>query len=181
VYRAGSRDWQWIKWKTSYGTKVQDTFDLVIVGAYAGRGVRSGLYGSVLCAAYDPDRDLYQTVCRMGTGFTDEDLKALPARLADASRPSPPARVMIAPPVAPHFYFIPRYVIEVLAHEITKSPVHTCGWDAQEKRGFSLRFPRFVRWRPDKGPDQATTVAEIIDLYRMQGAGGAPDDARAQR
>jgi DNA ligase-1 len=150
---------------------VRDTFDLVIVGAYAGRGVRSGLYGSVLCAAYDPDKDLYQTVCRMGTGFSDEELKGLPARLADASSREPPVRVMIARAVAPHFSFVPRYVIEVLAHEITKSPVHTCGWDAAEKRGFSLRFPRFVRWRADKAPDQTTTVAEITGLYRIQGAG----------
>ncbi|MDD1676269.1 MAG: ATP-dependent DNA ligase, partial [Methanomicrobiales archaeon] len=169
VYRAGSRDWQWIKWKTSYGTRVRDTFDLVIVGAYAGRGMRSGTYGSVLCAAFNPEKDVYQTVCRMGTGFSEEELNGLPERLKDVLTASPPARVMITRQVQPDFFFSPRYVLEILAAEITKSPIHTCGWDERTKRGYSLRFPRFVRWRPDKSPEETTTAGEIIDLYRMQG------------
>ncbi|MDD1674054.1 MAG: ATP-dependent DNA ligase [Methanomicrobiales archaeon] len=172
VYRAGSRDWQWIKWKTSYGTRVRDTFDLVIVGAFAGRGSRAGTYGSVLCAAFNPEEGVYQTVCRMGTGFSDEELTGMPARLAAALIATPPPHVMMTRQVQPDFYFSPQYVVEVLAAEITRSPIHTCGWDERLKRGFSLRFPRFVRWRPDKSPDQTTMVAEIIDLYRMQGVKG---------
>jgi DNA ligase-1 len=169
LYRAGSRDWQWIKWKTSYGTRVRDTFDLVIVGAYAGRGMRAGMYGSVLCASFNPEKDVYQTVCRMGSGFSEKELVGLPARLADVVSARPPARVMVARQIQPDVYFSPRYVLEILAAEITKSPVHTCGWDEREKRGLSLRFPRFVRWRPDKSPEQTTTVPEIIGMYRMQG------------
>jgi DNA ligase-1 len=127
------------------------------------------MYGSVLCAALNAKTGLFQTVCRMGTGFSDTELAGLPARLRDASTAGPSPRVTIAKQIAPHYYFSPRYVLEVLAAEITKSPVHTCGWDEVKKRGFSLRFPRFVRWRPDRSAEETTTVQEITDLYRMQG------------
>ncbi|RPJ52625.1 MAG: ATP-dependent DNA ligase, partial [Methanobacteriota archaeon] len=68
-YRAGSREWAWIKWKPSYGSELSDTLDLVVVGAYPGRGRRAGTYGSLLCAAYHDEKDIFQTVCKMGTGF----------------------------------------------------------------------------------------------------------------
>ncbi|NIP66844.1 DNA ligase, partial [Candidatus Bathyarchaeota archaeon] len=69
-YRAGAREWLWIKWKQSYASGLSDTLDLVVVGAYAGKGKRGGTYGSLLCAAYDHEEDLFQTVCKLGTGFS---------------------------------------------------------------------------------------------------------------
>lgn len=70
-YRAGAREWTWIKWKKEYLSKLSDTLDLVIIGAYSGRGRRSGTYGSLLCAAYNSEDDLFYTVCKLGTGFAD--------------------------------------------------------------------------------------------------------------
>ena len=84
--RQGARGWLWIKLKRDYRTELADTVDLVVVGAYAGRGRRRGTYGAVLLAAYNPDEELYQTVGRCGTGFSDAELAALPARLAPLIR-----------------------------------------------------------------------------------------------
>ncbi|WP_292365397.1 ATP-dependent DNA ligase, partial [Methanoculleus sp. UBA208] len=168
-YRAGAREWQWIKWKSDYGPDLSDTLDLVIVGANAGRGKRAGTYGSVLCAAYNHEEDLFQTVCGMGAGFSDVDLSDLPRRLAAAKVDRQPARVMVNPQAAPDFWFAPARVVEVLGLEITESPVHTCNWDPERRRGLALRFPRFVRWRDEKSPEQATTAAEIAAIFRRQG------------
>jgi DNA ligase-1 len=168
VYRAGAREWQWIKWKSDYAPGLSDTLDLAIIGANAGRGRRAGTYGSVLCAAYNRDEDIFQTVCGMGSGFSDADLADLPRRLADAKVARQPARVMVNPQAAPEFWFTPALVVEVLGLEITESPVHTCCWDPERKRGLALRFPRFVRWRDEKSPEQATTTAEVAAIFRRQ-------------
>jgi DNA ligase-1 len=73
IYQAGARGWLWIKLKRDYRTELADTIDLVIVGAYAGRGRRRGTYGAVLLAAYNPEEELYQTVGKCGTGFSDAE------------------------------------------------------------------------------------------------------------
>ena len=59
-------------------------------------------------------------------------------------------------------------VVEVLAAELTLSPTHTAAWGLlKEDSGLALRFPRFTgRWRDDKSAEEATTVAEVLDLYR---------------
>ncbi len=167
-YRAGAREWQWIKWKSDYAPGLSDTLDLVVIGANAGRGKRAGTYGSVLCAAYNNEEDIFQTVCGMGTGFSDADLADLPRRLAGVRVDRRPARVMVNPQAAPDFWFAPAKVVEVLGLEITESPVHTCNWDPERRRGLALRFPRFVRWRDEKSPEVATTAAEVAAMFRRQ-------------
>ncbi|MGZ7135449.1 MAG: ATP-dependent DNA ligase [Methanobacterium sp.] len=167
-YRAGGRDYTWIKWKKEYITKLTDTLDLVIIGAYSGRGRRSGTYGALLCAAYNHDEDTFETVTKLGTGFSDEQLADMPDKLADAKVDKIPARAVVTKEMNPDFWFTPKYVVEVLGSEITKSPVHTCNWDEEEKQGLALRFPRFIRWREEKSPEQATTSEEILDMYKGQ-------------
>jgi DNA ligase-1 len=78
VYQAGARGWLWIKYKRDYKSEMNDTVDLVIVGAFYGRGKRAGAYGALLLAAYDPDKDTFETVTKCGTGFTDADLAKIP-------------------------------------------------------------------------------------------------------
>lgn len=163
-YRAGAREWSWIKWKPSYASELSDTLDLVVVGSYAGKGKRAGTYGSLLCASYNHEEDIYETVCKLGTGFTDEQLAKLPERLSDAQSDKKPARLKTTDNVEPDTWFTPKYVIEVKGSELTESPVHTCNWDSEKERGLGLRFPRFIRWRPDKSPDQATTTSEIVQM-----------------
>ncbi|MDT8358587.1 MAG: ATP-dependent DNA ligase, partial [Methanomicrobiaceae archaeon] len=171
AYKPGNRSWQWIKWKKEYETELSDTLDLVIIGATAGKGKRSGMYGSVLCAAYNRKEDRFQTVCGVGTGFSDEELEGMPEKLSDVKIKEKPARCEVRSQSEPDFWFSPEFVIEVLGSEITRSSAHTCGWSEEDKRGFALRFPRFIRWRPEKSPDQATSVEEIAQMYRQQGSG----------
>jgi DNA ligase 1 len=165
-YQAGARGWLWIKLKRDYRSELSDTLDLVVVGALAGRGRRAGMYGALLLAAYDPDGDRFQTVCKCGTGFSDAELAALPARLAPLARAERPARVDARRHA--DVWFEPAVVVEVLAAELTLSPTHTAGWGLlKEDSGLALRFPRFTgRWRDDKSPTDATTVQEVVDLYR---------------
>src|SRR3989344_2068767 len=152
-YQAGTRGWNWIKWKKEYAKDLGDTFDLVVVGAYHGRGKRSGMYGALLCAAYNRENDSFETVCKLGTGLTDELLEELPKKLAKYKVGQKPARVQVSREMEPDVWFEPKIVVEVLAAEITKSPYHTLG--------LALRFPRFLHFRDDKKAEQATTTKEI--------------------
>jgi DNA ligase 1 len=165
-YQAGARGWQWIKLKRDYRSELSDTLDLVVVGGLAGRGRRAGMYGALLLAVYDPDGDRFQTICKCGTGFSDAELAALPARLAHLARAQRPARVDSR--WHADVWFEPAVVVEVLAAELTMSPHHTAGWGLfREDAGLALRFPRFTgRWRDDKAPTDATTVSEVVDLFR---------------
>jgi DNA ligase-1 len=165
-YQAGARGWLWIKLKRDYRTELSDTLDLAVVGALWGRGRRRGLYGALLLAAYDPDTDTFQTVCKCGTGFSDADLAALPARLAPLERPHRPARVDARREA--DVWFEPGLVLEVLGAELTLSPTHTAGWGkVKPDAGLAMRFPRFTgRYRDDKAAEDATTVEEILQLYR---------------
>jgi DNA ligase-1 len=167
-YRAGAREWLWIKWKESYASELSDTLDLVVVGAYAGKGKRGGTYGALLCATYNHNEDTFQTVCKLGTGFSDKHLESLPEKLKDARKDDVPARVVVSKQMKPDYWFAPKYVLEVRGSEITESPAHTCNWNEKEKRGLSLRFPIFERWRPEKAPEQATTVQEITEMFLAQ-------------
>jgi DNA ligase 1 len=166
VYQAGARGWLWIKLKRDYRTELADTIDLVIVGAYAGRGRRRGTYGAVLLAAYDPETEVYRTLGKCGTGFSDAELSALPARLAPFIRKQQPARVDSRVPA--DLWLEPSIVLEVLSAELTLSPNHTAGWgQLKDNAGLSMRFPRFTgRWRDDKEPQDATTTQQLVELYR---------------
>ncbi|HEY3260724.1 MAG TPA: ATP-dependent DNA ligase [Pseudonocardiaceae bacterium] len=165
-YQAGARGWLWIKLKRDYHTELSDTLDLVVVGALWGRGRRAGMYGALLLAAYDPETDTFPTVCKCGTGFSDADMASLPGRLAEHARPDRPARVDARRTA--DVWFEPSVVVEVLGAELTPSPNHTAGWGAlREDAGLAMRFPRFTgRYRDDKAPEDATTVDELVGLYR---------------
>ena len=165
-YQAGARGWLWIKLKRDYRTELSDTLDLVVVGALYGRGRRAGIYGALLLAAYDPEADVFQTVCKCGTGFSDADLAELPARLASFEHDGPPPRVDARR--SADVWFEPAVVLEVLGAELTLSPTHTAGWNKiKQDAGLALRFPRFTgRWRDDKSPEDATTVDELVSMYR---------------
>ncbi len=167
-YEAGARGFQWIKFKKEYAATMSDTVDLVVVGAFAGRGKRAGTYGALLVAAYDKAADVFRTVCKLGSGFDDATLASLPGRLAAHKVPQRPARVDSK--LVPDAWFEPAVVLEVLGAEITLSPVHTGGQDLVRRgAGFAIRFPRFTgRWRDEKGPEDATSVDEIRGMYGRQ-------------
>jgi DNA ligase 1 len=165
-YQAGARGWLWIKLKRDYRTELSDTVDLVIVGAFAGRGRRRGVYGALLLAAYDAAADVYRTVTKCGTGFSDAELAALPERLAPLARAERPARVDARQ--EPDVWFEPGPVLEILSAELTLSPTYSAGWgQIKDDAGLAMRFPRFTgRWRDDKAAQDATTTEELVGLYR---------------
>jgi DNA ligase-1 len=166
VYQAGARGWLWIKYKREYQTKLQDTLDLVVVGAFYGRGKRRGRYGALLLSAYDPSAGVFRTVTKVGTGFSDAGLASLSPRLAPYRTARRPARVDAR--LEPDVWFEPAVVLEIIGAEITQSPIHTAGWGrVQKDAGLALRFPRFTgRYRDDKAPEDATTVDEILGMFR---------------
>ncbi|MDP8012179.1 MAG: ATP-dependent DNA ligase [Thermoplasmata archaeon] len=168
IYRAGAREFLWIKFKRDYQAELSDTLDLVIVGAFAGHGSRTGTYGALLMAAYDEDNDMFVTVCKLGTGFTEDQLNQFPRILENYLMDHKHPRVNSQ--IEPDYWFEPYVVLEIIGAELTLSPSHTCCMDIVEKgSGISIRFPRFTgRIRTDKKPDEATTAKEILELYRSQ-------------
>jgi DNA ligase-1 len=168
VYQAGARGWNWIKLKRSYQSKMIEPIDVVIVGAFKGRGKRGGTYGAILVAVYDEENDLFKTVCKVGTGFTDEVLSKMPAKMEEFKLPHKHGRVDAI--LQADVWFSPGRVIEIIGDEITLSPIHTCAMNTVRRgSGLAVRFPRFTgNWREDKGPEEATTVQEIVDMYRKQ-------------
>lgn len=167
IYQAGARGWLWIKYKRDYKSEMTDTVDLVVVGAFAGRGRRGGTYGALLMAAYDPEADMFKTVCKVGSGFTDEDLAKLPQLLSPYILQHKHPRV--ESDMKPDIWVTPSLVAEIIGAELTLSPLHTCCRGAVKSGvGISIRFPRFIRWRDDKGPEDATTADELLEMYRRQ-------------
>ncbi len=166
--RAGARGWQWIKYKRDYKAEMADTVDLVVVGAFAGRGRRAGTYGALLMAAYDPEEDRFRTACKLGSGFDDATLFALPDSLGAHRLEVVHPRVDSE--LEADAWFEPAVVLEVLGAEITLSPTHTAARGAlKEGAGLAIRFPRFTgRWREDKKPRDATSVEELLRMYRSQ-------------
>jgi len=168
VYQAGARGWLWIKYKRDYRSEMTDTVDLVVVGAFHGRGKRAGTYGALLLAAYDPDEDVFKTVTKCGTGFTDEDLKKLPEMMGKHRIPHRHPRVVST--LEADVWFEPVVVMETIGAEITLSPIHTCAMDVIRKgSGLAIRFPRFTgNYRLDKSAEDATSVKEVVQMYRGQ-------------
>lgn len=168
VYTAGSRNFNWIKLKRSYKGALSDTVDLVLIGYYRGKGLRTRLgIGAVLGAVFDPGTGRYLSVARIGSGLTEEKWKELREMLDDLRIPEPPPTVRSG--LVPDFWVYPKIVVTVLADELTRSPVHLAGRSEGEEEGYALRFPRMVSGpRADKGPEEATTVSEIRRLFELQ-------------
>ncbi|HUJ78933.1 MAG TPA: ATP-dependent DNA ligase [Nitrospiria bacterium] len=166
-YTAGARNFNWIKLKRSYKGELTDTVDVVVVGYAAGRGQRARFgVGTVLAAVYDDRSDTFKTVTKIGSGFSEEELGELKRKLDEIALDHKPARVDSL--IEPDVWVEPRYVLTVMADEITRSPMHTCGKEGDEP-GYAMRFPRTVGFiRTDKRAEDATTVAEVVELFEQQ-------------
>ena len=167
-YRAGAREFAWIKLKREYRSELTDTIDLPVIGAFHGRGRRAGNYGTYLLAAYDAKRGVYSSVAKVGTGFSDEDLAKLPKLLKPfESHTKPPD---VESEMVPDIWFRPRLVLEIIASELTLSPIHTAAMGRiRPGAGISLRFPKYTgKVRDDKRAEDSTTVEEIVAMYNRQ-------------
>ncbi len=167
VYQAGARGWLWIKFKKDYQSEMADTVDLVIVGGIYGKGRRGGKLSSLLLASYNPETETFDTVCKVASGFTDEELDMIQEKLSSIKRSEKHPRVNSK--IDADVWVEPIYVVEVIGAEITLSPLHLCCFNVfQKDAGLSIRFPRFLRWRDDKSPEDATTPQEIMEMYKSQ-------------
>ena len=167
-YRAGARGSNWLKLKREYRNELGDSLDLVVIGAFFGRGRRTGRYGALLLATYDDQTDTFPSICKVGTGFTDENLDQFYQILSNKITLKKNPRINSG--LEADVWFEPELVIEVVASEITLSPLHKTAIHVIRKgSGLALRFPKFTgRIRFEKTPENATTDQEIISLYNGQ-------------
>ena len=166
-YEAGGRNFNWVKLKRHSDGELSDTIDCVILGYITGRGKRTEFgAGALLVGVYDKGKDELVSISRIGTGLTDEEWREIHKRADKIRVDHKPARVNST--IVPSVWIEPKIVIEVLADEITRSPLHTAG-KTDTDPGFALRFPRLVSFREaDKRAEDATDVGEIRRLYEIQ-------------
>lgn len=181
VYEAGGRNFNWVKMKRHSSGELNDTIDCVILGYIYGKGKRTAFgAGALLVGIYDQEKDEFVSVTRIGTGLTDEEWRSIKKIAKGLEVSHKPARINSL--IEPSVWLKPEIVIEVLADEITRSPLHTAGMSIEQKgeskgesiegklTGYALRFPRLVSFRDkDKKPEDATTVNELIKMYKQQG------------
>jgi len=167
-YRAGSRGSNWLKLKREYRNELGDSLDLIVIGAYFGRGRRTGLYGTLLLGTYNPEQDNFPSICKVGTGFTDESLDQLYQILSNNVTLKKNSRIISE--MEADVWLEPELVLEIVASEITLSPIHKTGLDLIRKNsGFALRFPKFTgKIRYEKAVEDASTVEEVLTLYKRQ-------------
>jgi DNA ligase-1 len=167
-YEAGARNFNWVKLKRHSSGELNDTIDCVILGYISGRGKRTAFgAGALLVGVYDKEKDEFVTVSKIGTGLTDEEWREIHRKADKIKVANKPARVNSA--IVPSVWIRPEIVIEILADEITRSPIHTAG-KTETEPGYALRFPRLVSFRnADKKAEDATSVTELVEMYEQQG------------
>ncbi|OGH39385.1 MAG: DNA ligase [Candidatus Levybacteria bacterium RIFCSPLOWO2_01_FULL_37_26] len=173
LYEAGGRNFNWVKLKRHSSGELQDTIDCVVLGYIFGKGKRTAFgAGALLVGVYDDKNDEFVTVSKIGTGLTDEEWREIHKRADRIKVDHKPARVNAV--IVPSVWIKPEIVIEILADEITRSPIHTAGSavaeSGEKEPGYALRFPRLVSFRGgDKRAEDATTVKELVKMYKLQG------------
>ena len=168
TYSAGSRGSNWLKLKREYRNELGDSLDLIVIGAFFGKGRRTGRYGTLLLASYNDEQDTFESICKVGTGFTDENLDQLYQILS--SKVTLKKNTHIESEMEADIWFEPELVIEIVASEITLSPIHKTALNSiRDGSGLALRFPKFTgKIRTEKNAVDASTGNEIIALYKSQ-------------
>ena len=162
VYQPGARNHNWVKFKKSMDSKLTDTIDCLVLGYYRGKGKRAGFgIGAFLVGVYDPAKNQFPTIAKIGTGLTDKEWVVLRKKCDRVKTKLKPKQYFVNKNLNPDVWCLPGVVVEIEADEITKSPIHTAS------KGLALRFPRLKRFR-DKKPEEATTVDEVLQLHEIQ-------------
>jgi DNA ligase-1 len=161
IYQPGARGWNWIKYKRSYSSKINDTIDCLVMGYDYGRGKRTDFgMGAFLVGVRDEKKDIFVTVAKIGTGLTDQEWRFLKIKSQTLNVKNKPTNYLIDKAMNCDVWLSPSIVVEIKADEITKSPTHTAD--------LALRFPRLERFRDDKTPQETTTLREVKKMYQNQ-------------
>lgn len=168
TYEIAKRSKNWLKLKKDYLNNIGDSLDLVVAGGYHGRGRRSGSYGAFLLACYDDKKDRFQTICKIGTGFSDDSLSKH-SKFFSKHVITDPHKYNYQFSGAPDVWFEPMKVWEVRCADLSISPIYKAAVGLLDAtKGLSLRFPRFIRERDEKSIHDATTAKQVAELYRNQ-------------
>jgi DNA ligase 1 len=179
LYQPGARAFNWIKYKRSQSTKIEDTIDCLVMGYDKGKGKRSGFgIGAFLAGIYDKKEDMFRTVAKIGTGLSDDEWREIRKRADKLASDKKPALYDVDKLMGVDVWIKPEIVVEIQADEITRSPTHTAGRVMEPSKsgkatqvktsGYALRFPRLKRFRDDKAPEDVTGLDEVEDMYREQ-------------
>ncbi|KAG1737677.1 ATP-dependent DNA ligase [Suillus lakei] len=181
TYEPDKRTSAWLKLKKDYVVGLGDTLDMVPIGAWHGNGRKAGWWSPVLLAVRDSSNDSFVAVCKCMSGFSDAFYKAthlsyisyqeMVAHYSEGSDNCSRQPLWETNPggFRPDVYFRPHKVWEIRGADITLSPVSLAALGlVSSSRGLSLRFPRFIKTREDKSPEQASTTYFLAQIWKDQ-------------
>jgi DNA ligase-1 len=171
TYEPDKRTFAWLKLKKDYVVGLGDTLDMVPIGAWHGNGRKAGWWSPVLLAIRDPKNDCLVAVCKCMSGFSDSFYKEMVAHYSEGSDncSRQPLWETNTGGFRPDVYFRPHEVWEIRGADITLSPVSLAALGlGSSSRGLSLRFPRFIKTREDKSPEQASTTNFLAQIWKDQ-------------